>query len=194
MDAAQEMRGDYGCPEPASLLQRLFTESENKGRKRTGSGLGMGPESRVNLRPQEGPACSQSQESICGQDEGLAQLGPGPVSDLVSGPAHPTVLSGFRWWPLPRLQAFLQVGLTFPGPSLLLPCHSSQPPPLSLLAYDIPPSFVLAHLTHYHPGPLSTSPEDVSPRCPVSSHISAFPVIADTPAHTGSAKDGVGEC
>lgn len=58
MDAAHEIRRDYDGRGPASMHQGLYTEYETRERKRTGSELGMGPESRVSQWPEESPVQS----------------------------------------------------------------------------------------------------------------------------------------
>lgn len=64
MDAPHEIRRDYDGRGPASIHQGLYTEYEGRERKRTGSELGMGPESRVSQRPEECPVQSGSGVSL----------------------------------------------------------------------------------------------------------------------------------
>lgn len=61
MDAPHEIRRDYDGRGPASIHQGLYTEYERRERKRTGSELAMGPESRVSQWPEESPVQSESE-------------------------------------------------------------------------------------------------------------------------------------
>ena len=61
-------------------------------------------------------------------------------------------------------------------------------PSLRLQAPDSPPSFILVHVTHDHPGPCCLPLPLSAPAALFSSCSYAFAVVTDTPARTGVSK------